>query len=347
MQANDLTRPPITVIGAGAIGGTVGAYLADAGFDVTLVDTVREHVDAINEDGLRLTGDRGENIFRIRAVHSNDVTGPLGVTFLCVKGHFTDAAMAQYGPLLADDGYIVSLQNGLNEEIIAQHVGRERTVGAFVHFGADYLEPGLVLVGQEGPLFVGELDGSITERIESVRDILNYVIPTTITTNINGYLWGKLCYGATIFAVSTVDAPVVDVIDDELGRQICRMASAEGYLVGMTQAQPLEMIGDFNPNDFAPGDDFVERADASLLAMAVPWRTSVKQHMGPWRDLAIKRRKTEIDMQIKVIVDFGQRLGIPTPVNAAVLKIIHEIEEGHRGMEWSNLEEIAAMAGMR
>ncbi len=202
-------------------------------------------------------------------------------------------------------------------------------------------------MARKGRLFVGELDGSVTERIESVRDILNHFIPTTITTNINGYLWGKLCYGATIFAVSTVDAPVVDVIDDDLGREICRLASAEGYRVGMTQAQPLEMIGDFNPNDFAPGDDFVERADASLLAMAVPWRTSVKQHMGPWRDLAIKKRKTEIDMQIKVIVDFGQRLGIPTPVNAAVLQVIHEIEEDRRGMDWSNLDDIAVMAGIR
>ncbi len=152
MQASDLMRQPLTVIGAGAIGGTVGAYLAHAGFDVTLVDTVREHVDAMNAHGLRLTGGRGENTFPVKAVHPDDLEGPLGVTFLCVKGHYTDAAMAQYGSLLADDGYIVSLQNGLNEEIIAQHVGRERTVGAFVHFGADYIEPGLILVGQEGPI---------------------------------------------------------------------------------------------------------------------------------------------------------------------------------------------------
>ncbi len=346
MQEHDLRDQPITIIGAGAIGGTVGAYLTEAGYDITLVDVVPEHVEIMNSRGLRISGVRGDNTFQVRAVQADDLKGPLGVTFLCVKGHFTEPAMQQYGSLLADDGYIVSLQNGLNEEIIARHVGEERTVGAFVHFGADYLEPGHILLGQERPLFVGELDGSTTPRIEAIRTTLDHVMPANITTNIKGYLWGKLGYGAMAFVVSTIDAPVPDILDDELGRKLCRMASAEAYLVGRTQAQPLEMIGDFDPNAFAPGDDFVERADTTLLEMAEPMRASEKQHMGIWRDLAIKKRKTEVDMQTAVIVEYGNRLGIPTPVNAATLRVTHEIEDGERGMEWSNLIDIANLAGV-
>lgn len=346
METTDLKDTPITVIGAGAIGGTVGAFLSDAGYDVTLVDVVPEHVEKINQDGLRITGIRGDRTFQVPAIHGDDLAGPLGVTFLCVKGHFTADAIKRYGPLLADDGFVVSLQNGLNEVIIAEEIGAERTVGCFVHFGADYLEPGLIQLGQEQTIFVGELDGAVTPRVEAVREVLSNVMPCQVTTNIWGFLWGKLTYGAMAFIVSTVDAPVPQVLDDDLGRKLARHAAAEAYLVGKSQADKLEMIGEFDPNAFAPGPDFEQRADEALLKMVAPMRDGIKQHMGIWRDLKIKKRKTEVDMQVKVLVDYGKREGIPTPVNAAQLEIIHEIEDGKRDMGWSNLQEIASRAGL-
>ncbi len=119
----------ITVIGAGAIGGTVGAFLAQAGYDVLLVDVVPEHVRIMNAEGLRITGIRGDRRYPVRAALPEELRGPLEIVLLCVKGHFTEAAMEQYASLLAPDGYIVSLQNGLNEEIIARYVGPERAAG--------------------------------------------------------------------------------------------------------------------------------------------------------------------------------------------------------------------------
>ncbi|HEX5166056.1 MAG TPA: ketopantoate reductase family protein [Thermomicrobiales bacterium] len=346
MEATDLREAPITIVGAGAIGGTVGAFLTDAGYDVTLVDVVPEHVQIMNERGLRITGLRGDRTFPVKAVLANDLRGPLGVTFLCVKGHFTEPAMQQVGPLLAPDGYILSLQNGLNEEIIARHVGRERTVGAFVHFGADYMEPGLIQLGNEQTIHPGELDGTITSRLRALETALSHVMPVELTTNIWGYLWGKLVYGAMAFAVSCVDAPVPTVIDNPLGRRICQAASAEAYLVAKSQADHLEWIGEFDPDAFAPGDDFEQRSNAALDELADAMRASIKQHMGIWRDLKIKKRKTEVDMQSAVIVEKGAANSIPTPVNAAVLQVIHEIEDGQRDMDWTNLDDIARMAAL-
>lgn len=340
MATYDLRDRPITIVGAGAIGGTVGAFLTDAGYDVTLVDIVPEHVHAMNERGLRITGIRGDRTFPVRAMHSGDLKGPLGATFLCVKGHFTDDAMQQIGPLLAPDGFVLSLQNGLNEEIIARQVGRERTVGCFVHFGADYMEPGLIQLGNEQVMYPGELDGSVSERVQAVHATLSHVMPTEITTNIWGFLWGKLVYGAMAFVASSVDAPVPEILASEVGLRACQAASAEAYLVAKTQADTLEWIGEFNPNAFAPGDDFESRSTAALNEMRDAMGASIKQHMGIWRDLKIKKRKTEVDMQVAVIVEKGREHGVPTPVNAAVLRIIHEIEDGKRGMEWSNLDEI-------
>src|SRR5215216_1852395 len=98
---DDLRDTPITVVGAGAIGGTVGAYLHEAGYDVTLVDAELEHLRVINEHGLRITGVRGERTFRPRAILADELEGPLEAVFLCVKGHFTEDVMDKVEPLLA------------------------------------------------------------------------------------------------------------------------------------------------------------------------------------------------------------------------------------------------------
>jgi 2-dehydropantoate 2-reductase len=142
------------------------------------------------------------------------------------------------------------------------------------------------------------------------------------------------------FAASCVDSPVPAIIDDPLGMRVCRSAAEEAYIVAKTQADRLEMIGTFNPNAFAP-DVAATAGEDELRKLAAPMRDSIKQHMGIWRDLAVKKRKTEVDMQTAVIVAKGQEQGIPTPINAAVLRVIHEIEDGTRGMGWENLAEIA------
>ena len=107
-MADDYLRDkPITIVGAGAIGGTIGAYLHDAGYDVTLVDAAPEHIRAIREHGLRITGVRADQTFHPRVILAEELEGPLGVTFLCVKGHFTGPARDQRAPLLAPEGYIL------------------------------------------------------------------------------------------------------------------------------------------------------------------------------------------------------------------------------------------------
>lgn len=341
-----LAERSITIIGAGAIGGTIGAFVTQAGYNVTLVDVVPEHVEKMNAEGLRIDGIRGDRTYPVKAVHADDLTGPLDVVLLCVKGHFTDEAMRRYGPLLANGGFVVSIQNGLNEEIIARHVGRERTVGCFVHFAADYLEPGLLQLSNERTLHVGELDGEITPRVEALAAMLAHAMPAEVTDNIWGYLWGKMTWAGMAFVTACIDAPVDEVVNHPLGLNLCRLASTEVYNVAMTQTRELKPIGVFDPMLFAPGNDHEERANSAVLAVGEDMRGRIKDRTGMWRDLRVKRRKTEVDMQPGVAVEIGRREGIPTPVNAAVVTVIHQIEDGERGMGWDNLDEIARLAGV-
>ncbi len=328
----------VTIFGAGAIGGTIGAFATQAGHDVTLVDVVPEHVKIMNEEGLRITGARGDHRYPVKAKLAPEVTGPLGVVFLCVKGHFTEGAMQQIAPMLAPDGYVVSIQNGLNEEIIAKYVGKERTVGCFVHFSADYLEPGVIQFSNEQVIHIGELDGSITPRLTAIKDVLDSAMPCVITTNIWGYLWGKLVYAAMAFAVSTVDATVHTVLSDPRGRRVGLEAAAEAAAVASAQGYDLQMIGNFNPNAFVRHPGWETEANRVLDVLGEEMEGSLKNHMGIWMDLKIKRRKTEVDMQMVPLVNTARRLGIAAPVCEKIVEVVHAIENGDRGMGWDNLD---------
>src|SRR5271163_4691527 len=163
---------PIVVWGAGAIGGTIGAHLVRAGHHVLFVDRVPEHVAAINGAGLKIIGPVREFTASAHAVTPDAMQGPFDTVLLCVKAQDTAAAARAIAPHLEADGCVVSVQNGLNETVIAGVVGAARTVGAFVNFGADYIEPGVVQYAGRGAVVVGEIDGRITERAKRLHELL-------------------------------------------------------------------------------------------------------------------------------------------------------------------------------
>src|SRR5262249_19176599 len=150
---------------AGAIGGTIGARLARDGHDVLLCDTGTEHVAAINQRGLAIEGPVEEFTVHAPAVSPDQLPNDLNAVLLAVNTQHPAAAPDAVVRRLAPDGFVASLQNGVNEPAIAARVGEKRTVGAFVNFGADYLAPGRVFVGGKGSLYVGELDGRESERV--------------------------------------------------------------------------------------------------------------------------------------------------------------------------------------
>jgi 2-dehydropantoate 2-reductase len=335
----------ITIVGAGAIGGTTGAYLSAAGYDVLLVDNVVEHVAAINQRGVRISGIRGDRTFPVKAALPHELNDSVGFVILAVKAHHTEAALAPIVPLLAGDGFVVSMQNGLNEEIIARQIGAHRTVGCFVHFGADYQEPGHILLGNEHPIYVGELDGSITPRVRIVAHVLGAVMPTKVTDHIWDWLWTKMCYGSLYFAGALVDVPLHEVLRQTKFRPhfaavVCeavRVAHGLGY-------KRLEQIGDFRPAAFVNG--YTPDADAVLEQLARWQGTSLKIFTGIQRDLIVRKRKTEVDWQPGAVVYRAGYLGVSVPYHRAIIRMIHEIEDGKRSLSWTNLDELA-MSGQQ
>lgn len=333
-----MTGEPVLIWGAGAIGGTLGAYWARAGVPVLLVDIVPEHVEACRTAGLAITGPVEEFRQVVPAVTPAELTGSYSRIVLAVKAGATEAALAALTPHLAEDGYVLSAQNGLNEITIAKAVGEQRTMGCFVNFGADWHGPGEILYGNRGAVVVGELEGAMTDRVREMHRLLALFEPDAILTdNIYGYLWGKLAYGAMLFGTAlTNDSMSANFADPQrlpvwltLGREVGAVAVARGVTsLG---------FGEFDPTVFAPGAP--EGPQIETIAWLADYTSkTAKTHSGIWRDLAVRKRKTEGQPQIGIISTLGREVGVATPALELLVALIRDIEEGRRPMSFETLK---------
>ncbi len=332
---------PILIWGAGAIGGTLGAAFVRAGHDVWFVDNVADHVNAINASGLKIAGPIFEDVVNAPAFLPGQVTGEHALIFLCVKAQHTGAAVAELAPHLAADGVVVSAQNGLNELIIANEVGAERTIGCFVNFGADYLEPGVVHYSGHGAVVVGELDGALTPRLEALHRLMQEFEPAAVLTqNIWGYLWGKLVYGALLFATAVTNDGIADVLANPDVRPVLTRLGQETGAVAAAEGIRTEAFNGFDPAAFRPGATQAQ-IDASFSDMVAHNRRSAKTHTGIWRDLAVRKRKTEVLAQLGPIVAAAEKHGVSVPLTARLIGLIQEIEDGKRVLSMDNLRALA------
>jgi 2-dehydropantoate 2-reductase len=329
----------ITIVGAGAIGGTVGAYLVRAGHQVLFVDAAADHVATINARGLTIRSWQEEFTVAAPAIGPGELRGPLGIVLLAVKAQHTAEALAPLAPLLAADGVVVSLQNGLNEQTIAAAVGAARTVGCLVNFSADYLEPGLIHYGGPGALTLGELDGSLTARLGLLRGLLAAWGEVAITQNIWGYLWGKLGYANMLFATALADASMADAIDRY--RPLMVELAAEVYEVAERLGVRPEPFDAVEPARYYPRAGRDEAAvQAALDALVARRRRDQKQRSGIWRDIMVRRRRSEIDNQLVPVLRHGRALGLPMPLTGMLVDQIHALEQGLATPAWGHLDAL-------
>jgi 2-dehydropantoate 2-reductase len=323
---------PVVFWGGGAIGGTMAAVLARAGVPVLLVDVVKEHVEACRTNGLRIEGKIENFVQRLQAATPDELRGTYTRIVLAVKAQATEAALDGALPHLAPEGFILSAQNGLNESVIAAQAGAGRTMGCFVNFGADWLEPGRILYGGRGEVYVGEIDGAVRERTREMHRLLQHFEPEAVLTdNIWGVLWAKLAFASMLFASSlnnegmagNFGAPEREVVFVRLGQEVLAVAKACGIV-------PLAYAS-FDPAAFeggaAPGS-----ARRALDFLAERRRNAGKTHSGFWRDLAVRKRRTEVDPLMGAVAAEARRTGVATPALDCLIDLVHDIESGRRGL---------------
>ncbi|MBN9063780.1 MAG: hypothetical protein BGP06_14705 [Rhizobiales bacterium 65-9] len=331
-----------TIIGAGAIGAILGVSLIEAGHDVRFIEANRDHVEAVRAKGLTLSGHRDVTV-TAPIFSPEEADWSLGRTLLAVKSRHTVEALRPHVDRLASDGFVVSLQNGLEEYKIAELVGDARTVGAFLTFGGHYKAPGEIVYGGPGSFKIGELNGAATDRIIALQKAFSALQPVEATDNIFGFLWSKIALGAVYFATATTNSDVTELYADQRWRDLFGKLAGEVVAVAESRDVRLEVIDGFDPRVFRPGGDATPASiDATWEGQNRYWNRHEGKRTGVWRDLAIHKRKTEVDRFVGAVLEEASQRGVATPGIARLVEIVNEIERGEREQGRDSLVAIEA-----
>jgi 2-dehydropantoate 2-reductase len=325
----------ILVVGAGAVGGTVAARLARSGTGLRVFDTNAEHVALLRDPGLHVGGlDEGRTV---RLDASTDVgDGPADIVLLAVRSQATAAAIDTIQAVLGPRTDVVSLQNGLNEDVIESRVGADRTIGCVVGFGATWVGPGHVTLDAAGDLTVGRIDGSIDDRLEAARHLLGLAFNTTITTNVLGALWAKVLVNSMTVMGALGGMLTGDLLATPRRRRIVAGVIGEGTRVARASGVALPKI--LGAVDADAVDTPRWESDLDRVLHRFGERFGAIKSV-TWRDFEIGR-PTEVDAVTGEIVRRGTALGVDVSRNAEVYRMLKEIERGDRAPGGSNIDAL-------
>jgi len=335
----------IAVMGTGAVGGYAGAHMAQAGEDITFIDPWPENVETMRAKGLRISHIRDVPEFTVpvRALHLTEVQHfakeqPIDIAFVCMKSYDTRWATAMISQYLAPQGFIVSLQNCMNEETIAGVVGWGRVVGCIASsITVDLCEPGHVrrAAGKSGDKHTvfrtGEVHGRITDRVQEIRRLVGLADSALVTSNLWGERWSKLVTNAMANGMSASTGLISkDILRNDALRRFGARLGSEAIRVGQALGYELEEVHHIDPEIIAKAGEgdpaSVREYDEHRLAEVN--KAGGGEHRPSMGQDMVKGRRTEIEFLNGFIVRKGEEVGIATPANAALTDIVKRVERG-------------------
>ncbi|HEX7221374.1 MAG TPA: 2-dehydropantoate 2-reductase [Burkholderiales bacterium] len=334
----------IAIVGAGALGGYVGGNFARQGLDVTLIDPWPENVETIRRRGIELDGLTPEEKFvvdRIKILHVTEVQGlakaPVDVAFVAMKSYDTLWATALIAPYLSERGFVVSLQNCMNEETIAGVVGWGRTLGVVAsQISVDLYEAGrirrtIAKGGDKYTIFrVGEPHGRITPRVEELVEWFRGIDSAKATTNLWGERWSKLVQNAMGNGVTAATGLTTSAcLGDRTIRRFQIALAGEGIRVGQALGYQLEKIRAIEPELLVRAAEGDAGAMAEVESVIVPKSNPRADIQRPSmaQDI-LKGRRTEIDAMNGYIARKGEQVGVAAPSHRKLADLVTRIERG-------------------
>ncbi len=342
----------IAIMGGGAVGCYLSAFMTREGEDVTLIDVWPENVEAIKRDGVKVTGSQGPFTSPVKALHLHEmqaVDEPFDIVFIAMKSYDTRWASIFMEAYLKEDGFAVSSQNSINDPVLAEVFGQQRAVGCIMStIEVALWEPGHVTRGgQPGrdrgyDVFrVGEHVGPVTPRVERIVELVSSIDGARSTTNLWGERWAKLasnCMGNPAGAMSGLGSH--GMADSSEARLLKMNIAAEVVRVGTALNYHIESVSGVEAStwlDLSRGDVF-EELDSRLRGKGrMDWHSSMSQDV-------IKGRRSEIDFLNGLVSNSGRDAGVPTPVNDATVAIMREIDGRRAAPDPSHMSTVLDQA---
>ncbi len=335
----------VAVLGAGANGGGVGAELAAAGVDVTLIEQWPEHVEKIRADGLRI--EMPDRVLEqpVTAIHLCEVAElkqPFDVVLMLMKAYDTRWSAELIKPVLADDGLLAGVQNGFTADVIADVVGPERAIGCVIECSAEMNLPGVVkrdTPPEKSWFAIGSLSAATAGREGEVAELLAHAGNAEVVDDIRSAKWMKLVSNATTLVTTAIlGEPMMASLKHEARRDLMIASGKEALAAGLAQGYEIQPIFGLIAADLAEEDTVVEKLLDTLFAgFVLPGTTTTILH--DWS----KGRRSEVDEINGAVV---AQLGDDAPVNKAVVEMAHRIERGELEPRIENYGELARLAGL-
>ena len=327
------------IYGAGSLGTVLGAYITKKGVDIDLVNRNRAHVDALNENGATITGSVELNV-PVKAILPDQMEGKYDVILLMTKQLFNREVVTFLRDYLADDGVIVTLQNGLPEPIIAEIVGENRTMGCTVEWGATLKSPGVCeLTSDPQSLYfhMGKMKGITQEQFKTVKELLELMCPVHEEDNLIGARWSKLLINATFSGLGTVIGGTFgDVANNKETKKLAIRCIKEVIDVGRAAGATFAPVQGKDITKLFYYKNAIKRAIGTLI---IP--IAMKKHalIEPSMLQDIKKGKPcEIEAINGVVCEWGKRYDIPTPINDRIVEVIKKEQSGELTPKYENIQ---------
>jgi 2-dehydropantoate 2-reductase len=344
MSSTKTDGPRVAFLGTGAQGASIAADFAAAGVDVTFIDQWPAHIEAIREKGITVNLPKRKFNVKVNALHLCEVAEikePFDIVFLVVKAYDTKWATELIKPVLAKDGFIVGLQNGMTHEDIATIVGRERTIGAVIEIASNMWIPGETNRQNdtdESWFALGALDPAMQHRVEGVAEILRHSGRVEVMDDIRSAKWMKLVVNAAeLIPSAIVNLPLNDAARFPGMLEVMRQAGYEAMQAALEDGAKIIPIIGMPPVTTNHPERYVDKIFEEVLTIFSKPDTLVTS-LQDWR----KGRRAEVQDVNGWVVDMMKAHGKSAPMNQRVVEIAFEIERGEREYNVDNAKDLIA-----
>lgn len=331
----------VAIYGAGAMGTVLGAYITKAGYDIDLINRNKKHTNALKTNGAKIIG-KVEFTQKVKALLPEEMTKKYDIILLMTKQRFNKEIVEKLVPYLSDKGVICTMQNGIPEISVSEVIGKDKTIGCTMSWGATFHGEGVSELTSEPTrdtltFSIGKYGNNDDGIFNYIVELLNTMGNVTVEDNFIGARWAKLLVNAAFSGISVVtSANFGRIAKDRKSRLIALhaikecidVAKAANIRIEPIQGKDVVKLMDYN-------NGIKKRISLFILPIAMKKHKLIKSSM--LRDIE-RGLKTEVDAINGIVCEYGDKVNIETPINDKIVSIVNRIENKELKPEWNNLQ---------